>query len=225
VTIGFELAVDGSPVTPVFEMIGPPGFDTAADMGFGFVNSELVELDTADVGFESQLGEWFLRTPALATTSSVVLTIHYSSVVGEVTEASGEIWDIDAPNAAEFEQWTVQAFDGADMLLDTRISPAGIFPTDPGSLDARPWLFAFTGLSDIRKVVLSHTGTRPNNIGLAFNNYSPVIALPEASSLSLLASGLLLLGARRRFRAPHRYTSRRCPILTTSTIRRSSSTE
>ncbi len=200
VTVSFTMAVDGSPVTPVFEMIGPPGFDTAADGGFGFVNNALTELDTAAPGFEAQLGTFFVRTPALSTTSSVVFTVLYDSISGPVTEASGEIWDIDAVNSLEVEQWTVRAFDGSNVLLDTRISPAGLVdPNDPLSLDAMPWVFAFTGLSDIRKVEISHTGTRPDRIGLAFNNYSPVTAVtPEPGSLFLLGSALALMATLKR---------------------------
>jgi hypothetical protein len=201
VTVSFGMLVDGNAVTPVFEMIGPPGFDTAADGGFGFVNNLLTELDTAQAGFEAQLGSWFLRTPFLSTTSSVVFTVFYDSIAGPVTAASGEVWDIDAPSVPLYEQWKAEAFNGANMLLGTSTSPAGIFdPNDPASLDARPWVFAFTGLTDIRKVVISHIGTRPDRIGLAFNNYSPVTVAPETGSLALLGSALLLLGTLRRSR-------------------------
>jgi hypothetical protein len=214
VTISFDLVVDGQTVTPVFELVGrdAPGEQLDMDgdpIAFGFANSELGQLDTADVGFEDDLGQWFLRTPAFTTCQGpgcpattivpqIVFTINYSSPF-PVTEASGEIWDIDSPGTGQHEQWTIDALGAGDVVLATVLTPEGIFPTDPASLDARPFVFSFVGLTDIQKVRLTHTGPRPNNIGLAFNNYSPVTSLvPEPAALALLGAGLALLALRRR---------------------------
>ena len=116
-----------------------------------------------------------------------------------VTEASGEIWDIDGRNGAT-ERFLVQAFDGT-TLLDSIESPLG----NNKVLDGKPWVFGFTGLTNITKIEITFTGTKTKGIGLAFNNFSPVedisptANVPEPTSLSLLfACGLLVLVRRQQ---------------------------
>lgn len=196
VTLDFDMVVSGLPVDPVFEQVG----DYQGDPGFAFVNASLPMpmRDTAAPGFENQLGSWFIRPPALGT-SPMMLIITYTSVSGPVTAASGEIWDIDAVDETATERWQVQAFDGSSTLLGTLLSPEGISPTAP--LDGQPWTFMFTGLSDIRRIELSFVGTRTSGIGLAFNNFSPVTAIPEPASLVMLCTAMALLGAGSRRRS------------------------
>jgi hypothetical protein len=118
-----------------------------------------------------------------------------------VTAASGEIWDIDSPGVGREEQWRIDALGAGDAVLASVLTPLGIFPTETTSLDARPFIFSFTGLSDIEKVRLTHVGPRPDSIGLAFNNYSPTTSLlPEPRGAVLLGLALALLGLVRRAR-------------------------
>jgi hypothetical protein len=192
VTLTFDLLVNGLSEDPVFEATG----DYSGDPGFAFVNASIPTptRDTPMPGFESQLGGWFIRPLALGTELTLIIT--YTSVAGPVTAASGEIWDIDAVDETATEQWAARAYDGSDTLLATLLSPEGISTTAP--LDALPWTFQFTGLTDIRRIELEFVGTRESGIGLAFNNFSPITAIPEPGSVALLTSALLLLGLTRR---------------------------
>jgi hypothetical protein len=190
VTLDFDLLVNGLSEDPVFELAGHP------DDGFAFVNGSLMTplRDTAAPGFEAQLGSWFIRPMALGT--SLTLIINYTSTTGPVTAASGEIWEIDAVDDTATERYEVRAYDGSNALLASLLSPEGISPTAP--LDALPWTFQFTGLTDLRRVEIEFVGTRTSGIGLAFNNFSPVTAVPEPGSVTLLTGVLLLLAVHRR---------------------------
>lgn len=163
--------------------------------------------DEAAAGFESQLGNWFLRYADGRTRHTLV--IDYTSVTTAVTGASGEIWDIDKREPGSTiqgaEQWLVEAFDGSSNSLATDTSPLGLEVGDVDSLDARPWRFEFAGLTGgdgngIRQIRISYVGDASlgDTVGLAFNNFSPTVAIPEPASALLLSLGTVLLSSRRR---------------------------
>ena len=162
ITFGFDSDGNGTPDTPAsFEEIGTDGID-------GF--AACVDRDTASPGFETQLGNYFLRgTPGA---DFRLLVIDYAG--GTVTAASGEIWDIDAVLPLT-EQYRVEAFDALGNLLQTIDSPVG--NQDSGclntQLDGRPWTFAFSGLTPgIARITIDFIGTKTQGIGLAFNNFN-----------------------------------------------------
>jgi hypothetical protein len=195
VSFGFDFNSDGVVETPAtFEKTGTfPGEPPLA----GFSGSS--GLDTPDPGFGPQLGNWFLRSP-VGGANFGKFVIQYSSSF-PVTAASGEIWDIDGnQQLGVTEEYTVQAFDALNNLLATVVSPLGVLDTPIAPLDGQPWLFSFSGLSaGIDHIVVTFTGTKPNGIGLAFNNFDP-IAVPEpaSTSLTILAAAAGLGAARRR---------------------------
>ena len=96
------------------------------------------------------------------------------------------------------ERWRVDVLDASNTILATQFSPIG------NSLagDSLPWTFAFTGLpAGVDKLLIRFVGTKTNPVGLAFNNFSPVEAVPEPGSVVLMGLGaiaLLAIGARRR---------------------------
>ncbi len=86
-------------------------------------------------------------------------------------------------------------------VLATLVSPLGIGGLDPNSLDSRPWNFAFTSLPDgVQAIRLTFIGDKTDNIGLAFNNFSATQAVPEPTSLVLMATGALGLMVYQRRR-------------------------
>ncbi len=101
------------------------------------------------------------------------------------------------------EWWKIEALGqdyalGLDVnnVVDTIISPRGVSPNNPYSLDALPWLWSFNrdGVADIYGIRISSIGKAQG--GFAFNNFSPSQPaskdIPEPSfTLGLLALGLL----------------------------------
>jgi hypothetical protein len=176
----------------IFERINQDGND-------GFVNTGLGTNDVAAPGFAAQLGQWFLRgvTPGAVPPPFIV---DYNTAQ-TITALSGEIWDIDGNASAGTEQWLVEVLDSSNSVLATLNSPLGTDLT----MDSMPWTFAFTGLpTDVDKVRVTFTGTKTFGVGLAFNNFSPTIALPEPSAIALVAIGALplaMLVLRRQRRA------------------------
>lgn len=187
VRFGFDSNSDGRLDTKaVFEEVG--NNDTRGDTGFWGYGSDK---DTAAPGFTALLGDFFLRQSDPYQPFGI-FTILYDAN-NPVTEASGEIWDIDG--GRNTEQFLVKAFDGA-RLLESITSPLGIDNT----LDGKPWTFGFRGLTNITKIEITFTGSKKKGIGLAFNNFSPVedvsqiVSVPEPSIISLfLACTLILL--------------------------------
>ena len=184
-------------------------------------NSDYIITDAVDSGYESQAGEYFVRaayenalgsdtgyTRTATTDGSTTTTnddwesfiIEYSGAA--VTEATGEIWDIDVSAGAE--GFTVKAYDSGGDVIGTAASPTGLAETDANSLNASPWAWSFSGLSDpIAKIVFTKTSpsaTWP----LAFNNFNPVSAVgfvtPEPSSLLAFGGIFSLAMLRRRHR-------------------------
>ena len=184
-------------------------------------NSDYIITDAIDTGYEAQAGEYFVRAAyenALgsdtgytntATTDGSTPTanddwesfiIEYSGA--NVTEATGEIWDIDVSVGAE--GFTVRAYDSGGGVIGTTASPTGLAETDANSLNAKPWAWSFSGLSSpIAKIVFTKSdasATWP----LAFNNFNPVSAIgfvtPEPSSLLAFGGVFSLAMLRRRHR-------------------------
>ncbi|MGD8589585.1 MAG: hypothetical protein PVG22_12230 [Chromatiales bacterium] len=195
---------DGTWEAPRFEQTGKNGFLDP----WGYTSA--AGRDTPLAGYEEQQGDFFLRTNTNSYGSfpTTNLRILYTSALGPVTAASGEIWDIDR----NYEQWLVSAYDDQGTLLDQILSPKGTDePPDGttsqyGGLDGRPWTFGFTGLSDIHEILVEYVGS-VTTVGLAFNNFSPVVSLvdppepvPEPSPLLLMAVGLGVLGMARSWK-------------------------
>ena len=165
-------------------------------------------LDKAAPGFEDQLGDFFLKMPKGNKTS---LIITYSDPVSGM---SGEIWDIDGDKKGkEFEQWRVEAL-GEDYILglnsnniiDSVISPAGLYKTNPDSLNAKPWTWFLDSDAgdEIYAIRISPVGTEPTH-RFALDNFTPLRSpkppeptpVPEPSSiLGLLALGSCAFTAR-----------------------------
>ena len=176
VTFGFDNDGDGITETRAkFEQTGP----SDPERGFeGCPVSSFVD-DTADPGFETQLGGFFLRQPSPLSAFGKFV-IDYSGA-GVVDAASGEIWDIDGSSIG-VEEYRVEAFDGDGTLLGSINSPIG----NPGGscenpLDGQPWVFQFSGLTEgIDRIEITFIGTKTSGVGLAFNNFDATgEAVPE----------------------------------------------
>ena len=133
--------------------------------GRGFYANVPAADNTADAGYETQLGDWFLRKGG--SDSRILITYD-----NPVTAASAEIWDIDGWSS-NFEQWEVSAYDANKNLLGTIESPVGVNYSESGSLDAKPWLWSFdfgNAGEEISTVLMEYTGN--TMAGLAFNNFA-----------------------------------------------------
>ncbi len=187
IAFGFDSNTDGVvDGDPRFERTGTfPGEGT----NIGFQGSS--GTDTPDSGFGSQLDNWFLRSPVPGSDFGHFI-IKYASTSGPVTAASGEIWDIDGNTqfgVVLTEEYTVIAYDSANNLLATQVSPLGVLSTAIAPLDGRPWTFGFSGLTaGIDHIVVDFTGTKPDGIGLAFNNFYP-LSVPEPTSAAMMLFG------------------------------------
>ncbi len=210
VSFGIDTTGNGLADTDaVIEEIGanaPDGFSSSTAGG-------PLLTDIADPTFGDRLGNFFLRHPVTGALPDPLIITYSSPPMFPpltVTEASGEIWDIDGRSSGHFEQWRVEAYDSSGILLATIDSPQGEGPSEVAPLDGRPWTFQFKedqfpGLAaGIRQIRISFIGniTIEEGIGLAFDNFSPVTAVPEPSSIALAAFGFLALawGWRRRKR-------------------------
>jgi len=184
----------GTDTPPLFEAAGADGID-------GFANQTTGIADTTNGGFGAQLGSHFIRpfNPGLVPKP---LIVDYDTLQ-TITGLSGEIWDIDG-SPLETESWRVDVLDASGGILATQLSPIGI----SAALDAQPWTFTFASLpSGVDKVRVIFTGTKQGGVGLAFNNFNPLIAVPEptAGVLALLAGiwgAWSLAGSRRGRKCP-----------------------
>lgn len=175
---------------PAFEQTGREAVN-------GFVSTFTGTPDTARPGFQSQLGTFFLRTPSGNTGAVTAPFIAAYDTTAPIRALSGEIWDIDGQGATASEQWRVDVLNGSGSVLATQLSPLGLTETAE-SLDSLPWTFQFDGLPDgVDSVRLTFVGTRPS-VGVAFNNFSPDVAVPEPATGLLLFLVPALLCRRRR---------------------------
>jgi hypothetical protein len=189
--VTFSLSSGG---VPFLEKVGD------SDSGRGFYNNNLGVYDTAAPGFASQLGNYFLRigTAGLQTAPMPQLIVTYTT---PVAAASAQIWDIDG-NLTGNEQWLVQALDGSGLVVDSLLSPLGT-TEDALSLDGKPWTWSFNhgSTADIMGLRLTFTGSKTAAIGLALDNFSPAMAVPEPSGWGLMLCGAGVLAVVRRRRA------------------------
>ncbi|MCC6680981.1 MAG: hypothetical protein IT445_08780 [Phycisphaeraceae bacterium] len=191
ISFGFDTNTDGVVDSyAVFEQAGTYQGEPFS----GFAGS--VARDTADPGFTAQLGNWFLRGPVGGQDFGRFIIKYTSSFT--VTDASGEIWDIDGNDITLVtEQYQVQAFDSGGNLLATVLSPIGTLSTPTAPLDGQPWVFTFSGLSaGIDRIEIDFVGTKPAGIGLAFNNFNPT-AIPDPAGAWIIACALGSLLLRR----------------------------
>ncbi len=152
---------------PVFERAG------SSDSVRGFLGSS--GNDTPDTGFESHLGDYFLRQSPGNKFGNLPapLIVDYDTFLS-ISALSGEIWDIDGNGGTGTEQWLIEVLDGSGNVLASTKSPLGELGSYTAELDARPWTFNFTELpSGVDKVRLSFIGGKTYGIGLAFNNFRP----------------------------------------------------
>ena len=196
VTFGFDSDSDGTAETEA--ELEAAGFQAVTDPPSGFLGPGGV--DTPEPDFAGQLGDFFLRSPSSEVgigTDFGLFVIDYSAGA-LVTEASGEIWDIDGEPSLGTEQFLVTAFDSGGVELDSILSPLGNSSESP--LGGQPWTFGFAGLNaGIRKITIDFVGTKIQGVGLAFNNFSAAenvinpMVVPEPSTFALATLGLLTL--------------------------------
>lgn len=171
VRFGFDLNADGILDTQaVFEQVG--NVDLGNDTGFWGINQAR---DIAAPNYTELLGNFFLRQYDPYQPFGIFTILYQAN--NPVTEASGEIWDIDGSNKTE--QFLVQAFNGS-ILLDSILSPLG----EDKTLNGKPWAFGFKDLSNITQINITFTGSKTSGIGLAFNNFSPVEDISQSVNVS-----------------------------------------
>ncbi len=203
VTFGFDTNNDGTAdLAAAFEDTLDENVTVEPEYGYCSSNygSFACTADQAAPGFEDQLGDFFIRSAGAPGTHWDSFIIQYDAPTA-VTAASGEIWDIDRGNAG-WELFYVSAYDDIGNLLATETSPQGMYENNPATLDAKPWAWTFSGLSDIDKIVFTRD-TAPgakDYFPLGFNNFNPTSAtiVPEPSTALLVGLGLIGLATRRR---------------------------
>jgi hypothetical protein len=198
ITFGFDTNNDSiADNNAYFERIGN-------DTETGFFNNERKLRDTADSGFESQLGSFFLRQGVSASSTGSsdpgTFVVQYSYADPKIlsTGASGEIWDIDVdPNTEGTEQYSITAFDRVGNSFQ-QFSPEG---TD-FTLDGRPYEFSFSAITNgIDRIEIDFVGTKDSGIGLAFNNFdsaTTTVTVPEPMTILGSAIALGFGGAFRK---------------------------
>lgn len=199
------LNADNSFSSPFLEAVG----NSDAGEGFTYLDNNVPTADKAAPGFEAELGHYFLRFTQTDQVSSPVPQLIISYAANAYTsQASGQIWDIDAHNingSGGRAQWLVSAFNSSNVLLDSQLSPLGLLPRDAGTLDGRPWTWSFDLASaDISEIRISYTGTQTQGIGVGFDNINTHSAavVPVPAAIWLFGSGLIgLAGIARRKKA------------------------
>jgi hypothetical protein len=165
VLVSFGFDTTGNGVTDseaVFEAIA--GGEESGNSGFQSLYTG--KYDIPEPNSANLLGGFFLRQQN-AYQPFGTFHINYTAD-NPVTEASGEVWDIDG-KPSKTEQFFVEAYND-DILLDSMASPLG----DDKELDGMPWAFGFENLTNITRIEITFTGSKTKGIGLAFNNFSPV---------------------------------------------------
>jgi len=165
VLVSFGFDTTGNGVTDseaVFEAIA--GGKESGNSGFQSLYTGKYDIPAPNSA--SLLGSFFLRQQ---NPYQPFGTFHINYTANNpVTEASGEIWDIDG-KPSKTEQFFVKAYND-NTLLASMSSPLG----DDKNLDGMPWAFGFENLTNITRIEITFTGSKNSGIGLAFNNFSPV---------------------------------------------------
>ena len=181
--------------------------------------------DFIEPGYETQAGGFFVRArkdnndDGTETNTQADKELWDSFIIdyagAAVSEATGEIWDIDAGGSGA-EKFRVTVAGSSASVTDgsysvTEDSPTGLLESDSNGLDGKPWQFAFgsaDGFTDIDQIKITRFedsgSVYKDYFPLAFNNFNPVSSIgyftPEPSSL--LAFGgvfsLAVLHRRRR---------------------------
>lgn len=153
---------------------------TIGDVTFTANNNHL-QIDNTYQGY-NQTGI-YLDNGTYGNNGFGILTISFASAVN----AFGFNWGMAEP----FAQWTLNAYDSLNNLIDTQILPS------TGASNAQE----FYGISaiGISSAILSWTGDYD---WVGIDNFTYTSSVPEPSTLLLLGSGLLGLGffARKRMR-------------------------
>jgi len=200
VSFGFDTTDDGFPdSTGMFEEAAGGEEVVGGVKNSGFKSSYGSRYDIAATGYEALLGNYFFRQKEAYMPFGTFHIIY--DAVDPVTAASGEIWDIDG-KTGKTEQFYVEAFNGS-VSLASIYSPLGI-SYGQNSLDGKPWVFGFNGLSNITRIEITFVGSKTQGIGLAFNNFSPLqdvrvplSTVPEPATFAIVTLGLLGLACRR----------------------------
>jgi hypothetical protein len=167
----------GNPIgTPNIAKVGSP------ETAFASCNGSDTPLPGQGVG-----ASFLTDNTSVGHTGDLLIT--YAS---PVAQAAGVILDIDCRNCnaggscSACEQWTIEARDAGDVVIDTFVidgpvgppSPPCFDPTGPGDAVASGWFFDHA-TADIASVVIRYTGTAaPSSVGLAFDNFTPA-SIPE----------------------------------------------
>lgn len=175
----------------------------------GFFNDATGEFDdpfTPPPGVPG-MGKFFIRSAGSIESRGgpgTYLTIHYTS---PVSEASGQIWDIDG-GVLGTEQWDVRALNENGDLVASILSPLGT-NAGPHSLNALPWTFNLSGglFSEIDFVFV---GSKMHGVGLAFDNFNTnsVVGVPEPDPAWLFGLGAVALVGVGALRAKRRGATR-----------------
>ena len=182
VRFGFDTDYDDVlDTSAIFEQVS--NIDEKKGSGFKGYDGEK---DKAAPGYESLLGDFFLRQSTPYKPFGV-FTILYDAD-NPVTAASGEIWDIDGKKNTE--QFLVEVFNGT-TLVDSVQSPL----SSDLSLNGKPWTFGFEGLPNITKIEVTFIGSKTTGIGLAFNNFSPTENIPQPAKVATPSVLLIFLTA------------------------------
>ena len=206
VTFGFDTNNDGiADLAAAFEETLDEDSNVEPEFGYCSTNygSFPCTADQAATGYEEQLGDFFIRSAGAHAANWDSFIIQYDAPTA-VTAASGEIWDIDRA-ALGWEKFYVSAYDILGNVLATQVSPQGMYEHNPATLDAKPWAWTFSGLSDIDKIVFTRStepGAKPY-FPLGFNNFNPTsaVVVPEPSTALLVGLGLAGIAARKRSRS------------------------
>ncbi len=171
VSFGFDTTGNGViDSEAVFEAIA--GGEESGNSGFQSLYTG--KYDIPEPNSANLLGGFFLRQQN-AYQPFGTFHINYTAD-NPVTEASGEIWDIDG-KPSKTEQFFIEAYND-NTLLASMASPLG----DNKDLDGMPWAFGFENLSNITRIEITFTGSKTQGIGLAFNNFSPVEDISEQTN-------------------------------------------
>lgn len=175
----------GTDQRPVFEAYG-------AEANNGFANGITGIDDTANGGFASLLGSYFLRQLQPGTPPPQFIVDYNTST--PIAGLHGEIWDIDgAPGNTE--AWQVDVLDAANSVLTSQVSPLG----NSTALDGLPWTFSFSGLpAGVDKLKITFIGSKTTGLGLAFNNFDPFNPVPEPGGVVMIGAAAILSQRRRR---------------------------
>lgn len=188
-----------------------PGPSRTAFGGPGPADEPDLGDDTVYQGVDQGVGNAFLTDDGLLPPDARPVLINY---FGQQLEASGQMLDVDFP-----EEWTIRAYDQAQVdgnaLAGTNTGTVVLDSTSTNAGDGRVTPWAFTGIGNVRSIIMSYTGGGESFIGFAFDNFSPpdlssfftstpptlddfVVPEPSTWALTMLGLGALAYTRRRK---------------------------